>query len=72
GDAASGIQRRFLKSLLFLLLVALHSVPRAQGQVLTPDTMTLIGVGASGKASFTSLLNCPVNLRVSIQGTNIV
>jgi len=53
-DTTSGIQRRFVKSFLFLLLVALHYVPRAQGQILTPDTMTLIGAGASGKASFTS------------------
>ena len=71
-DTASGIQRRFVKSFLFLLLVALHYVPRAQGQILTPDTMTLIGAGASGKASFTSLPDCPVNLRVSILDTNIV
>ena len=68
----SGIQRGFTQSFLFLLAAALFLVPRARAQVLTPDTMTLIGTGASGKAIFTSLPDCPVNLRVFVQDTNIV
>ena len=44
----------------------------AYSQVLTPETLTLVGVGASGKAIFVAPPDCPMSLRVTVQDTNIV
>ena len=39
---------------------------------MTPDTLTLFGVGGSGKAVFIAPIGCADDLRVTIQDTNIV
>ena len=39
---------------------------------LSPDTLTLFGVGATGKATLSDPTGCTANLQVFIQDTNIV
>jgi hypothetical protein len=66
-----GAQRRFNRHLVLLVSAAFFCVMAARAQVLTPSSMTLIGVGASGKATFIALPDCPANLRVTVQDANI-
>jgi len=67
-EAQRGLNGCFLT--LLALAVFLSTVV-ARAQVLTPSSMTLIGVGATGKATFISLPDCPVDLRVTVQDANI-
>src|SRR5689334_19519710 len=62
-EAQHGWNGRFLA---LLALAAFLCTAVARAQVLTPSSMTLIGVGATGKATFISLPDCPVDLRVTV------
>jgi hypothetical protein len=62
--------RRILFQLLCFGVLLIH-LPRAYGQILTPDSLTLFGAGSSGKAVFTAPIGCFDDLRVSIQDPSI-
>ena len=67
-----GLRNR-ASTLLGLSLTGLLLLPtRVRAHDLSPDTLTLFGVGATGKATLSDPTGCTANLQVFIQDTNIV